>query len=43
MKASIMKHVEYSMIRLKFSETFKLKDVPDDAIVKLLDNIESRL
>ena len=43
MKVRIIYNIEYSYIRFIFSRTFKLEDIPDDAIVKLLDNIESRL
>ena len=43
MKASIVKHVESSEIYFEFSDDFKLKDIPDDVIINLLDNIDSRL
>ena len=43
MKVNMMKHIEHSWIALQFSESFKLDDIPDDAIVHLFDNIESRL
>ena len=43
MKANIVKHVEYSEIFLKFSDQFKLEDIPDDIVINMLDNIENRL
>ena len=43
MKAKIVKHVEYSEIRFKFSNNFNIEDMPDDVIINLLDNIENKL
>ena len=43
MKASIVKHVEYSHIYFDLSNSFKLEDIPDDVIINMLDNLENRL
>ena len=41
--AKIAKHVEKIVLYLNFSDDFKLEDVPDDVVINLLDNIDSRL
>ena len=43
LKANIVKHIDHSEIYFEFSHNFKLEDVPDDAIINILDNIENRL
>lgn len=43
MKASIAKHVECSEIFLRFSDGFKLYDIPDDTIISMLKNIDNKL
>ena len=43
MKASIVKHVECSKIYFNLSKRFKIEDIPDNVIINLLDNIDSRL
>ena len=41
--AKVAKRVEETKIDLWFLNTFILENMPDDAIINLLDNIENRL
>ena len=41
--ANVARHVEEIVIDLKFSNNFKVEDIPDDVIINMLDNIENRL
>ena len=43
MKASVVKHIEYRYIYFNFSDDFKVEDIPDDVVIKLLDNIENKI
>lgn len=35
----IAKHVEEIGIKLKFSDSFKIEDIPNKVVINLLDNI----
>ena len=37
--AKVAKHVENIFIRVKFSDNFRVEDVPDDVIINILDNL----
>lgn len=43
MKASMAKYVEYSEITINFSDDFNLKDIPDDIVINMLNNVENRI
>lgn len=43
MKTNISKHLECSEVYLKFSDKFKLNDIPDNTFINILDNVENRL
>ena len=43
MKASIVKHVEYSYIYFDFSDGFRVEDIPDDVIINMLYNVGNRI
>ena len=43
MKSSISKHIEYSEINFQFSNNFRLKNILNDTIINMLDNIENRI
>ena len=41
--ANVARHVEEIVIRVQFSDNFKVEDIPDGVIINLLDNIENRI
>lgn len=43
MKTAIVKHVECGNVVFCFSDTFKIDDIPDNAIINMLDNIENKV
>ena len=43
MRANIVKHLEYSNIYLRYSNDFKLENIPEEVFVKLFYNVENRL
>lgn len=43
MKTAIVKHVECGNVVFCFSDSFKIADIPDDAIINMLDNIENKV
>ena len=43
MKINIAKNFEYSYIRIRFSDEFKLEEISDDVIINMLDNIKNKL
>lgn len=40
---NVVKYVEQIPLQFKFSDTFKVENIPDKDIINLLDNIENRL
>lgn len=43
MTSQTAKYVEQIGINLSFSDNFRVEDIPDDAVIHLLDNIENKL
>ena len=41
--SALCKYLDYKEIYMKFNDNFTLKDIPNDILVHLFDNIDDRI